>query len=336
MKYRLTWKSRYPIRGDKHYIGSLPVDTEASRCDFSTFKDPDAWGRCEIQAYIDAAEAGDVPMNDSHLSHFILALGWKNAPKQIDFLSAVRVVDPSRRRLEIDDKIRRKIQGLLSLAASENENEAESAMLKAYALMQKHSIRREEIDEQEMSWGYIDPKGKKIAHWESLLYAHIADAGGCYLFEEHQTPRKHIADGAHAGVNRMHITGRERDVVNVLYLAKVYEREIQAATRAYKKKHGLTTKQANDYRLGVVVGVAKRLLANTDEFFSKYEDEIELGNLVHVDTRVTEAKSVMEVEGVLSRKRTVTEHFGEGEEDAGKITVHKATTEKEKPAQIGR
>lgn len=64
---------------------------------------------------------------------------------------------------ESENKIIDKIEKLLALSSSSNENEAKAAMVKAQELMAKYEIRREQLNNGE-------PEERPIVHYTSMPF----------------------------------------------------------------------------------------------------------------------------------------------------------------------
>ena len=154
----------------------------------------------------------------------------------------------------MNQKIVEKIKKLLSLANSNNENEALSSMAKARKLMAKYKIEMSEIKELDNevkekiikdSFG-ITHNGRQI--WKSSLSRIIADNFSCYCYIDIDKSIK--------------ILGKETDVKVVqqliLFGINIVEKETDKLVKEYKKRKQSTRGLVKEYGLGFVAGVKKK------------------------------------------------------------------------------
>ena len=154
----------------------------------------------------------------------------------------------------MNQKIVEKIKKLLSLANSNNKNEALSSMAKARKLMAKYKIEMSEIKELDNedkekiikdSFG-VTHNGRQI--WKSSLSRIIADNFGCYCYIDIDKNIK--------------ILGKETDVTVVqqliLFGINIVEKETDKLVKEYKKRKQNTRGLVKEYGLGFVAGVKKK------------------------------------------------------------------------------
>lgn len=128
-----------------------------------------------------------------------------------------------------DSKVIEKIQKLLALAGSGNENEARAALAKAQELMIQH-----QLDAQTIS-GHVAPERDPVAHerrtgtrevpWRSRFVD--------VVLQRHFKVRV-VYQHAPAAVN---LVGRATDVAVALYVRAYLLRTYEALFRAYKREH---------------------------------------------------------------------------------------------------
>lgn len=133
----------------------------------------------------------------------------------------------------MNQKIIEKIKKLLSLAKSNNENEALSSIAKARELMAKYKIEISEVKESDNetkeniikdNFGVIH-NGRQI--WKYRLSSIIADNFGCYCYVN-------FAD------NNIKILGKETDVKVVqqliLFGISIIEKESDKLVKEYRRQ----------------------------------------------------------------------------------------------------
>ena len=152
----------------------------------------------------------------------------------------------------IDNTIVEKIQKLLSLGSSPNENEAKTAMLKAQELLLKHKLSMQEIQ------GY-QPKGKvkiftsdfkyRSSKWKPALMVIICENFGCIGLSIRKL-----------NTYRLAIVGKGEDLeiclVVIRYAISYVESRIKELVKEYYKDNRSTKGLANNYGAGFAVGLA--------------------------------------------------------------------------------
>lgn len=316
-------KKRYGISWDgvgSKYFGTLEVECDLSEA--GAFDSMEDWGEQKLKDYVQGVLDGNIKSNDSLLAYCV-AYNFVY-PEMVRKLSVFRMVhDRSEIENDIDAKTKEKIQKLLNLAMSDNENEAKLASQMAYRLMKKNSLTRSEVDGQEFLCLKMQPKGKRVSTWEKYLYSYVASTAGVFLAHR----------SGHDGNDRepsqdavLMLTGRERDVLNAAYLIECYIREIEALVKKRKKALGMSTKEANDYRLGLISGVGLKLKRDKEQFFAETREEFH--EVVSVDTRIEEAQNLFKAKRSATRVRQVGASFSTGKKDAEKIVISKAAEDK--------
>lgn len=152
----------------------------------------------------------------------------------------------------IDNTIVEKIQKLLSLGSSPNENEAKTAMLKAQELLLKHKLSMQEIQ------GY-QPKGKvkiftsdfrfRSSEWKPALMVVICENFGCIGLTIREL-----------NTYRLAIVGKDENLeicfVILKYAISYVESRIRELKIEYYKNNRSANGLANNYGAGFAVGLA--------------------------------------------------------------------------------
>lgn len=92
-----------------------------------------------------------------------------------------------------DEKILNKIKKCLALAASDNPNEAATAMRQASALMERHGITAEAIKMSDIGEAEAPSRTmarNKPAQWEAALASTVGSAFGCKLMIRRMVPKE--------------------------------------------------------------------------------------------------------------------------------------------------
>lgn len=154
------------------------------------------------------------------------------------------------------DNIILKIQKLLALSKSSNDNEAQNAMMMAQRLLIKYKLSMKDIEQYENQDIKVDENRTEIKfrgrNWKSNLSQVIADNFGCYLF--YRTGRTH----------EICFYGKEEDVIicNIMlqYAIKCInsngDKLIKKLKQDRRRKHFEGIK--SDYALGFVKGLDER------------------------------------------------------------------------------
>lgn len=149
-----------------------------------------------------------------------------------------------------------KIQKLLALSKSSNENEAHAAMMMAQRLLIKHKLSLKDIEQYRNELIKVDENrtGVKFrgSNWKSNLSRIIADNFGCYLF--YRTGKTH----------EICFFGKEEDILicNIMleYAIKCInsngDKLVKKLKQDRRRKHFEGIK--NDYALGFIRGLGER------------------------------------------------------------------------------
>jgi len=173
---------------------------------------------------------------------------------------------------EQTQNIKAKIEKLLQLATSDNENEASMAMAKAVDLMNKYSISKGQLHGKELTTKIFELKYKVIPVWVSDLVYLVTNASGVYtVFQNARNSQYKNA--------LFFFSGTEADVENIDYILTFLIREIEKKSKKYTKTLpsylGNMEKQAKSkaYRMGLAEGIGERMEELTNKFFKEYAEQ---------------------------------------------------------------
>jgi len=154
-----------------------------------------------------------------------------------------------------------KIQKLLALSKSSNENEAQNAMMMAQKFLVKYKLSIRDIEQYKNEFVKVNENRTGIkfrgSNWKSNLSQVIADNFGCYLF--YRTGRTH----------EICFYGKEEDVIiariMLEYAIKCInsngDKLVKKLKQDKRRKHFDGIK--NDYALGFVRGLSERFEEQT-------------------------------------------------------------------------
>lgn len=215
-----------------------------------------------------------------------------------------------------------KIQYLIRLSKSSNENEAANALTMAQKLCEKHSIKLEDIEEKEEKPVYDDNQlfheNPESLEWVDMLAFAVADKYDCYIIKEAnlastgETIYKYFAYG---------------DEVDSLYVKKVFELLYQQMLSSISMKtRGRGKLYIESYSEGLVNGVKVNLAFEDFEMPGLVElksSEIEGPALVKTETEEKAPPPIKEKENVKKDKEKPLDilAYFKGEGDGRKIHI---------------
>lgn len=224
-----------------------------------------------------------------------------------------------------NQKIREKIEKLLRLATSPNENEAKSAMDKAVKLMQEHSIEESQLNGNTMITSLIETDYTIIPSWVTSLYDGVSTSAGVYCCYQNGRRGSNIK-------GKFFLTGREADVQNVAYIIIVLNSQIMSMSKKYAKTiNGMYTNNekqtmAKSYRVGMVRGLTNRMMEMTEKFFKERPKGKDLIVVADHVTKFQEAmdlfKSDNKVKSQSRQQTTDARALIAGESDSLKISIN--------------
>ncbi len=159
-----------------------------------------------------------------------------------------------------------KISKLLTLADSgTNENEANTAMSAAMALLAKHNLTSSDIEswtlrEEEIMSEDVE-NGKRFNSWHRQLFHVVAETHFCYVYRSGREG-KYVLTGTE--------TNRRAVVILMSYLEAVIEDCARQALKEYQGwEHGKT--YVNSFKLGMVSRICERLYAEQHKIIKEAE-----------------------------------------------------------------
>lgn len=163
-----------------------------------------------------------------------------------------------------------KIQKLLALANSSNENEAKIASQKAQALLIKYNIslsevemiNQEYINKTTASQAFVKPHQKYI---HSILNS--------YFFVSIVSSRiysGHTIDGRRKFKYDIKFGGTKENIEIATYVNNFLENCFISSWNAYKKENGLSEKHRNTYMLGLYRGIVENLEKSKEQAKNEY------------------------------------------------------------------
>ncbi len=163
------------------------------------------------------------------------------------------------------NKIKKKIEKLLRLSLSKNDNEANLAAQKAVELMQKYALDNADFSGTKTITKIIKINYARIPIWIRELYNGLSYINGCFMAWKNgkkDDSGKKIKQKA-----EIFLTGRECDVLNTEYLLHIFIREIERMAEEYKKSLPKGSKkkrsQIASYKIGLGRGLCDRMLQAT-------------------------------------------------------------------------
>ena len=194
----------------------------------------------------------------------------------------------------MDEKLVKKIQKLLALSESNNEHEAQLAMLKAQELLIKHKLSLKDVKEFKTYNDSIKEKKTKIsfkkAKWKAELASLVGDNFGCYVF--FKTRYSHT----------------------ITFFGKEYLKE------------GYSTKGIeNDYAMGFINGLSEK-------FEEQKQANQEWGLILLKDEEVTKEYNKIDFRGKVDTNTSFQGHneaYFQGLKDGKKFSISDRITEEE-------
>lgn len=226
----------------------------------------------------------------------------------------------------MDVKIIEKIQKLLALSESSNENEAQLSLLKAQELLVKHKLSLKEVKEFKVYNSKIKEKKSSIsftkAKWKANLGRLIADNFGCYMY--FKTRR----------TQTITFFGREEDVIVCTIVLEYAIDSINSKVKRLRyqySKGGYSTKGLeSDYALGFISGLKEK-------FEEQKKKNQEWGLVLVKDPEVVEAHNNIEFKGRINTSTSFngyTEAYSEGKEDGESFSISDKIAREETDEQL--
>ncbi|WP_315075151.1 DUF2786 domain-containing protein [uncultured Clostridium sp.] len=226
----------------------------------------------------------------------------------------------------MDIKIIEKIQKLLALSESSNENEAQLSLLKAQELLVKHKLSLKEVKEFKIYNSSIKEKISNIsftkAKWKAKLGRLIADNFGCYMY--FKTHRKQTIT----------FFGREEDIIVCTIVLEYAIDSINSKVKRLRYQYsrdGYTTRGLeNDYALGFIAGLQEK-------FEEQKRKNQEWGLVLAKDPEVVEAHENIVFKGSINTATSFKGYeqaYNEGKEDGEKFSISDKIAEEQTEEQL--
>ena len=152
--------------------------------------------------------------------------------------------------------LNRKIEKILSLASSSNENEAQAAMDKANALIAKYNLEILLSDDQEREYDYVQFRlgNKQIPRWKKTVVALI----NRFYFVQSIVLSQYDAktDGTYKVVEFL---GTSENLAVAVHAFSFLLERVEQFSADYKKRTGAKREALFAFKLGMVNGFSKKL-----------------------------------------------------------------------------
>ena len=148
-------------------------------------------------------------------------------------------------------KMRSKVEKLIALSSSDFEGEADSAIQKAQALMEKYNIRYTESDSEDEIFGIDVYSSARMDVWRVLLIGVISDITGAFHLTRHTGSGKILA-----------FYGSAEQVESSLYLWEQLTYNIETEFNRIKKTVEGNIRPAEIHN-GIVLGLKKKVASSS-------------------------------------------------------------------------
>lgn len=149
--------------------------------------------------------------------------------------------------MAIDDSIIKRINKLLALSTSPNENEAASALEMAHNLLAKHNLSMQDIIvKQEYDIKEYQLAGERHTGWMKGLYNAIADYNYCQLV---------VMNSARG--HSLRLVGQD---INIIATVNMIEYATEAIERMAKHQKGKGKTYIASYKCGIAMSLMARIL----------------------------------------------------------------------------
>jgi hypothetical protein len=193
----------------------------------------------------------------------------------------------------MSEKIKDKIEKLLNLSMSDNEHEASLALSKALKLMNEHNITEDEVHRQNFISKDLDIGNLyRVPSWVVELHSSMANVSGCIFTWKNGYKSQFKENDLKA---KGTITGRERDVLNAVYLIDFLKREVENKSNEQKrllKEKGAKGASLSSYIKGFKSGIIKIVFVKIWEQQNTFFNEQDEAGLVciNLETKIQESE----------------------------------------------
>ena len=243
--------------------------------------------------------------------------------------------------MKVDNKIIQKLQKLLALSASDNENEANLAMSKAEELMREHNLSLADIaidgSGADVDSAEVAGLTKSVQKWERML-------GGC-IANSFNGRSVYYRLGHGQGWKFTFVAGRT-DLIIIVDLYERLRQTIRRMSKAYVEKNKSpfisSRTQHNSYLFGVVDVVWDRLIKVQSNSQTNHNLRNACGltgtELVAVKQQAVDERFAVLFPRVKSASRSRSQvdalAFQQGQSDGKNVSLHRSVKGSE-PIAIG-
>ncbi len=166
-------------------------------------------------------------------------------------------VEPDYSRATVKDffekkaKMRSKVEKLIALSSSDFEGEADSAIAKAQALMEKYNIKYTESDSEDEIFGVDVYTAGRMDVWRVLLTGVIADITGAFHLTNHNSKGKTLS-----------FFGSAEQVESALYLWEQLTYNVELEYKKIRKTVTGTVRPAEIHN-GIVLGLKRKVASSS-------------------------------------------------------------------------
>lgn len=223
-------------------------------------------------------------------------------------------------------RVKDKIAKLMALSESGNEFEAESALKKAIALMQKHQIEQGDIHKAEVITETKQHTHVKLNVNYTKLMLGIARQNGVFFV---------YVNGSYGRKAKFILTGNAADIEVTWYFYETARAQIDAKTNIWKRENRQGAKAGNQYRQGLVIGYTQRFKKMMSVVTAEAK---EAGTgLIPVDTRLDDAETFYRAKGKKLKNDNRTAIYNRaGIADSADLKINKGINGAKAPLAIGR
>lgn len=152
-----------------------------------------------------------------------------------------------------NEKLLAKIQKLISLSESPNENEAKAAMAKAQELMLKHNIDMRQVQSHDDEYVREISETFKRVSSEMKFINDILDK---FFFVKIVTSKRNDWDGSYQFFNYI---GEKQNVATAIHTRNFLKATFQRLWKEYKVETGASTRSKQSFIYGVYKGFSEKL-----------------------------------------------------------------------------
>lgn len=159
----------------------------------------------------------------------------------------------------INDKLIQKIQKLLALASSSNENEAETAARMAQELLVKHNLDLQQVQKTDFDYTEQTASEEPYVRWHQPYIHRILQA---YFFVKviyFNKPVGMTIDGRIKNKKEIRFFGTKTNVQIAMYINDFLSRTFQELWLKYKKETGCSEKSRKSYYRGLQAGLSMKI-----------------------------------------------------------------------------